>query len=129
MKVVLNDGTVLTPIIVTGEKRTVQGARRDCLTFVHAETSMDEIDGHYTEENCENITIIGDDGSEALYKGYTIRTELRKEVVETVAATATTAAEYESRVTVTMAERTYAETKLAETSEAVDAVMVQMLTM
>lgn len=129
MKVVLNDGTVVTPIIVTGEKRTAKGARRDCLTFVHAETSMDEIDGIYTEENCENITIIGEDGSEAIYKGYTIRTDLTKTMVETVPATATTEAQYESRVTVTMAERTYAETKLAETSDAVDAVVVQMLMM
>ena len=129
MKVILNNGTELTPIIVTGEKRNVQGARRDCLTHVFAEVSLDEIDGLFTEANCENITIIGDDGSEAIYKGYTIRTDLTKTMVETVPATATAEAQYESRVSVTMAERTYAETKLAETSNAVDAVMVQMLMM
>lgn len=117
MKVILNNGTELTPIIVTGEKRNVQGARRDCLTHVFAEAGLDEIDGLFTEANCENITIIGDDGSEAIYKGYTIRTDLTKTMVETVPATATTEAQYESRVTVTMAERTYAETVLAQLAQ------------
>lgn len=113
MKVILNNGTELTPIIVTGEKRNVQGARRDCLTHVFAEAGLDEIDGLFAEANCENITIIGDDGSEAIYNGYTIRTDLTKTMVETVPATATTEAQYESRVTVTMAQRTYAETQMA----------------
>lgn len=129
MKVILNNGTELTPIIVTGEKRNVQGARRDVLTFVFAETGLDEIDGIFTEENCEKLIIVGDDESEAIYTGYTIRAELAKSKEETKSATSTTAAEYETRVTVSMAERTYAETKLMETSDAVDAIVLQMLMM
>lgn len=112
MKVILNNGMELEPIIVTGEKRHVQNARRDCLGFVFAETGLDEIDAVFNAENCEKIVIIGDDGSEAIYKGYTIRVELAKNLVEVSQATAEAEATYENRVHVTMAERTFAENKL-----------------
>lgn len=127
MKVILNNGTELTPIIVTGEKRNVQNARRDVLTFVFADCSLDEIDGIFTEENCENIAIIGDDESEAIYKGYVVRAELTKEMVEVKGATAEESAEYEARVKVSMAERTYAETQLANLTEVVDVLLLENL--
>ena len=93
-----------------------------------ANIGLDEADNTFTAENCETITIIEGE-KEYKHKGYTIRTELVKEVVEAKKATVDAPAEYESRVSVTMAERTYTETKLAETSNAVDAVVLQMLMM
>ena len=116
MKVILNNGIEVTPNIVTGEKRNVQNARRDALTFVFGDASLEEIDNTFTAEACETITII--EGEEVhKYNGYTIRAELVKEVVETKQATAETPAEYENRVSVTMAERTYSETVLAKLAQ------------
>lgn len=117
MKIILIDKTELNPIIVTGAPQYVQGANRDALTFVFPETSLDELDAAFTESNCESITIIGDDESEAIHTGYTIRTELSKAQVQTGTGDAETDAVYETRVTVTMAQRTYAETKLASLQE------------
>lgn len=127
MKVILNNGVEVTPIIITGEKRNIQNARRDCLTFVFRETSLDEIDGIFTTENCEKMVIVGDDNSEAIYKGYVVRAELTKEMVEVKGATAEESAEYEARVKVSMAERTYAETQIANLTETVDVLVLESL--
>lgn len=127
MKVILNNGLEVTPIIVTGEKRNVQNARRDVLTFVFGETSLDEIDGIFTTENCEKMVIVGDDNSEAIYKGYVVRAELTKEMVEVKSGTAEESAEYETRVTVSMAERTYSETQMANLTETVDVLVLESL--
>lgn len=127
MKVILNNGVEVTPIIVTGEKRNIQNARRDVLTFVFGETSLDEIDGIFTTENCEKMVIVGNDNSEAIYKGYVVRAELVKEMVEVKGATAEESAEYETRVKVSMAERTYAETQLANLTEVVDVLLLENL--
>jgi len=116
MKIVLANGTELTPIMVKGERKYVQGANRDALTFIFAEMSLDEVDTVFTAENCESINIIGDDLSEAIYNGYTVRAELMKKSVETQIGTSETEAVSEMRVFVTMAERTYAETQLAKNS-------------
>lgn len=112
MKIILTNGVELAPIMVTGASKYVQGANRDSLTFVFANTSLDEIDCVFTAENCENINIIGDDNSEAIHSGYTVRAELVKKLVETQKATTDAEAVTEYRVFVTMAQRTYAETKL-----------------
>ena len=112
MQIILTDGTTLEPIIVTGEKKTVQGVRRDVLTFVFADASMDALDSIFTEENCETIRIINGE-EEAVHSAYTIRTSLTKALEETKPATPDTEAVYETRVTVSMAQRTYAESKLA----------------
>ena len=152
MKIRLVDGTVLTPIMVTGEKRTVKGARRDCLTFVFGDTGLDDIDETFNEVNCEKITVIDmgtktvekeivDEATgetttvtetvpceiEHIYNGYAIRVDLLKRKEEKKAATATEDAEYVTRVYVTMAERTYAETQLASLTETVDALVLESL--
>lgn len=112
MQMILNDGTVLSPIVVTGEKRYIQGANRDVLTFVFGDTSMDELDRLFTEENCKSIRITGDDGSEGIYKDYTIRQSITKksEVVEE--ETSETPEKLESRVHVAMAQKSYTERQL-----------------
>ncbi len=121
MKIILTNGAELTPVIVTGAKKYVQGANRDALTFVFADTSLDEMDGIFTAENCENINIVGDDESEAIHSGYTVRAELVKKLVETQAATTDKEAVTENRVFVTMAQRTYAEDQMAAMQAAMNA--------
>ena len=121
MQIILANGMGVNPIMVTGAIQFVQNANRDALTFVFDETaSLTELDAIFTPENCETITIVEKDG-EAIHKGYTIRAELVKKPVtaenETPVAEETTV----TRVFVTMAQRTYAESKLAKlASESTD---------
>ena len=128
MKIILNNGKELSPILVTGGPRMGQGASRDTLNFIFPETEdMAELDSAFSAENCEKITIIGDDGSENIHTGYTIRAELSKAPVEVSAATAETDAVYEDRVTVSMAQRTYAESHLASLTDTVDVLVMESL--
>ena len=128
MKIILNNGKELSPILVTGGPRMVQGASRDTLNFIFPATEdMAELDSAFSDENCEKITIIGDDGSENIHTGYTIRAELSKAPVEVSAATAETDAVYEDRVTVSMAQRTYAESHLASLTDTVDVLVMESL--
>lgn len=123
MKIILANGTELDPILVTGEKRTVQGQSRDTLRFVFpAEADLVELDGAFTAGACEIITI-EDGGASYIHKGYAIRAELKKEAVEVVKATTDTDAVYEDRITVAMAQRTYAETQLADMQAALNALL------
>lgn len=123
MKIILNNTNELSPIMVTGGPRLIQGSNRDVLSFVFPATEdMATLDEAFSAENCESITIIGDDGSEAIHKGYTIRVELSKAPVEVTPATAEAAAVYEDRITVSMAQRTYMESQLA----AMQAAMAQL---
>lgn len=119
MKIILADGTEKTAIIVTGGQKYYQGANRDALTFVFEETSLDKIDEIFTDVNCESITLIGDDESENIHKGYVLRTELVKKPVVVTPATDSEAEVTEMRVMVTMAQRTYAESKIATIAEEV----------
>lgn len=118
MKIVLANAVELTPILVTGELKHIQNMNRDTLTFVFGEDfSMDELDEAFTESACESITIIGDDESEAIHTGYTIRAELVKKQVEVQKETEGSESVFEKRVFVTMAQRTYTETKLASVAQ------------
>ena len=128
MKIILTNGTELKPIMVTGASKYVQGANRDTLTFVFNDSvSMDELDKIFTDSNCESISIIGDDESEAIYSGYTIRAELNKKCVQINTENSETEAVYENRITVSMAQRTYAETQLASLTETVDVLVMESL--
>lgn len=124
MKIILSNGTELTPIVVTGELKVVQDAFRDVLNFIfYADAGMEALDAAFTESACENINIVGDDGSEAIHKGYTIRVGLNKAAVKVQEATADTDAVYEDRITVSMGQRTYTETKVAEQQAALNALL------
>ena len=124
MKIILNNHAELTPIMVTGGQKTVHGASRDVLNFIfYADAGMETLDAAFTEAACENITIVGDDGSEAIHKGYTIRAGLTKASVKVAEATTDTDAVYEDRITVSMGQRTYTETKLAEQQAALNALL------
>lgn len=121
MKIILINGKVLNPIMVTGGTKYVQGENRDTLSFIFPATAdMAELDAVFSAENCESITIIGDDANENIYNGYTIRAELSKASVKVSEATAVDDAVYEERITVSMAQRTYIESQLAATQAAVE---------
>ena len=121
MKVILIDNTELNPILVTGGPRFIQGQNRDTLNFIFSATEdINVLDNAFNASNCESITIIGDDESEAVHKGYTIRAELKKESVEITHATESESAVYEDRITVSMSQRTYVESQLTALQDAVD---------
>lgn len=122
MNIKLSNGTELDAIMVTGATRYIQGANRDALSFIFpASAGLEVLDGAFTPENCESVTIVTEDGSENIHIGYTIRSELSKSAVEVEPATAESAAVCEERITVVMAQRTYAETQLARLQAAVAA--------
>ena len=123
MKIILTNGTELHPILAQGGKKVVQGASRDCLYFVFpAESSLDELDGIFTAENCETITIV-DGENEYIHSGYTVRDVLKRDPIEVTPATDTEPAVYENRVTISMAQRTYQESKMAELHEALELIL------
>lgn len=128
MKIILNNGKELSPILVTGGPRMVQSASRDTLNFIfHSDVSMASIDEAFTADACDKITIVGDDGSENIHTGYTIRAELSKASVEVTPATESEAAVFEDRITVSMSQRTYAESQLASLTDTVDVLVMESL--
>ena len=127
MKIKLSNGTVLSPILATGETRYVQGANRDTLNFIFPATEgMEALDAAFSTENCESITVLeaveDPDGTTTeqsyLHKGYTIRAGLKKEAVEVI---------YEDRITVSMSQRTYTESQLASLIDTVDVLVMDAL--
>lgn len=128
MKIILANGTELNPILVTGTKKTVQGANRDTLTFVFPESEgIKELDALFSAANCENIELVEESGDTYIHSGYTIRAELAKKSVEISTATEATEAVYENRITVSMSQRTYAETQLANLTDTVDVLVMESL--
>lgn len=124
MSIKLANGTILAPILVTGAKRQIQGATRDTLTFVFAGTeSIEALDAAFSEEACSSITI--DDVN--VYKGYTIRAELKKEAVEVIPASESTEAVLEDRIFVSMSQRTYMETNMKNLMDTVDTLVLEPL--
>ena len=122
MKIILANGVETYPIIVTGGPEYIQNATRDTLNFVFPDCSLDEMVEQFTEANCESITIVGDDGSEAIHTGYVIP-KIEKKPVEIAKATVDTDAVYENRVFVSMSQRIYAETKQHETEILLNALL------
>ena len=127
MKIILANGGELAPIMVTGGKRTVQGADRDTLAFVFSGSEdMTALDAAFDTAACESITIV--EGEEQyVHKGYTVRAELSKKSVEVTPATERTEAVYENRITVAMAQRTYTESQLASLTDTVDVLVMESL--
>ena len=114
MKLILNDGTELNPIVVNGFPQYVQNQNRDTIEFAFdGNASMVELDKLFTESNCEKLTIIDDNGDGYIHNGYTIRVSINKKTVEVAKGTLEGDSVYEQRVYVTMAQRTYTETQLS----------------
>lgn len=132
MYLILTDGTKLNHIGATGETRFLQGANRDTITFEFDEThSVDELRNKFTEANCEVINIVTDneDGTQTnnYHEGFVIRTEVSEKIKTIESETGTTPSITETRVFVTMAQRTYAETQLANLTEVVDVLLLENL--
>lgn len=136
MNIKLSNGTVLSPILATGETRYVQGANRDTLNFIFPATEgIEALDAAFSAENCESITVLEavevPDGTTTeqsyLHKGYTIRAGLKKEAVEVTPATEEAEAVYEDRITVSMSQRTYTESQLASLTDTVDVLVMDAL--
>lgn len=135
MYLILSDGTKITHIGATGATKYIQGANRDTITFeFDASHNVDELRNLFTEQNCEVIDIVTEevvaleDGTEKTiatdnyHEGYVIRAEVAEKIKEIAPATGTTPAVTETRVFVTMAQRTYAETQVAALSAKVEEV-------
>ena len=121
MTIKLANGTELSPILVRGGSLQIHGVRRDTLTFVFPATeSMEALDAAFSESACESITIINGD-KENIYKGYTIRGNLMKTPVLIESATEESEAVIEMRINISIGQRTYTETQLAETKNALAA--------
>lgn len=104
MKIYLTDNTELEPLDISGEPATVQGETRDSLTFAFpASAGLQDINSAFTAENCENIRLVEDNGTEHIHTGYVLRAALTLTPGE---------ADGEGRITVTMAKRSYAEEQL-----------------
>lgn len=122
MKIILADGTELSPILVMGERRYVQRESRDTLTFIFPESAgLEELDAIFTSENCESIKVLESDDSAYIHKGYTIRAELSKKSVQISEPTETTDAVYENRIFVSMSQRTDLENMVASNNAAINA--------
>lgn len=128
MKIKLSNGTELSPIVVTGESRQAQGAKRDVLTFVFPATEgIETLDNAFSESACETIIVTDDSGKENVYKSYVIRVKLEKALVVISPATPEKQAVTEERISVSMAQRTYAETQLASLTDTVDVLVMESL--
>ena len=128
MKIILNNGTELYPVVVTGTKQTVQGEVRDVLSFVFpADAGMDALDAAFTAEACESVITIGDDGEENIHKAYTVRAGLKKETLEVIPATDDVPNETVDRITVSMGQRTYMEGQIASLTDTVDVLVMESL--
>ena len=77
MTVILNDGTELAPLDISGEPTTVQGETRDSLVFdFPASAGLEAINSAFSPENCESIRLIEDSGTEHVHAGYVLRVSL-----------------------------------------------------
>ena len=115
--VILADRTERTALEVSGAAQYIQGNNRDTLTFIFpASEGMETLDAAFTAEKCETITI-RDGSEEYTHSGYTVRGGLSKAPVLVTPETADAPAIYEDRITVTMGQRTYVETLLAQLME------------
>ena len=114
MKIILANGQELPLLMVTGGSRQIQGANRDCLSFVFDNIiSLDELDKIFTESNCEIIKITGDDdNTNAIYLDYTVRAELKKYNEVAAKETPNNKAVIVERVIISMAQLTYQEKQM-----------------
>lgn len=121
MKIYFANATEVEVYQVTGESRFINGQNRDSLTFVMpAALSLDEVDNMFNETACESMKLVDENG-EYIYKGYTVRVELKKEKV-TLSTNVDTPEEItedvtEDRIFVTMARRTYNEEQVKVISD------------
>lgn len=119
MKVIMQDGTELEPLGISGEPATVQGETRDSLVFdFPASAGLEAINSAFSPENCESIRIVEDGGTEHIHTGYVLRVSLTMTPAESEIG--------EGRITVAMAKRSYAEERLLAIRSQVEEAAVQV---
>lgn len=112
MKVILSNGTELTPELITFSPKYVEGQRRDTLNFIFsARKSMEDIDEVFKSENCD-IIILEDKSNKFTYEGYTLRSELSKKSILIAEKKEDSSAVYEERILVSMSKKTHSESEM-----------------
>jgi hypothetical protein len=125
MKITLANGIMLNPLIMRRGKTNLHGAERSTLSFVFPATEdISALDNAFSESACETFTVTGNSGSESIYKEYTVRVEIKKAMTFLPRTSAEEERRREECITVTMAQRTYMETKFAELAAKVEAIGV-----
>ena len=125
MKITLSNGTILNPLVLRKGKTKLYGEERSTLSFVFPATEdISVLDSAFSESACENITVTSNSGNESIYKEYTVRAEIKKAVTTLPRTSASEERRTEECITVTMAQRTYMETKFAELAAKVEAIGV-----
>ena len=133
MHLILKDGTKLNHIGATGKQLYAQDANRDSITFIFDDTyTYDELDSKFNEVNCEVIDIVteavevNEEGIEEIvlkdnyHYGFVIKHEISKKITTIDGVSKT-------EFHVTMAQRTYAETQIADITEVVDILLLENL--
>jgi hypothetical protein len=128
MKIILNNGTELVPILINGYRKYIQGINRDCLEFYFASNvtfaQLDELFG----DPINTSKIILQDSSESyLHENYTIRDALKYVPFVLSEATDTTPEVAEMRFSVVMAQKTYVETQIDSLRDTVDVLVLEGL--
>lgn len=126
MKVVFTDNTELSPILISGGPRFIQGAQRDSLEFVFPEMSLDLLKTHFTENNCEEIRIVDNEGGEYIHSGYVILSELAEKTTEIQNEIFGEAPSYEKRVHVIMGQRTYQEKEILSLKQEIENIKISL---
>ena len=105
MIIYLADNTEMEPLDISGVPATVQGENRDSLVFAFpACAGLEAINTAFSAANCESIRIVEDGGTEHVHTGYVLRVALTMIPGEDKSG--------DGRITVAMAQRTYAEEQL-----------------
>lgn len=125
MQLKLNNDVILDNLVsCNGGRRYVQGASRDSLEFQFPKggKTVEEMDGLFTSENCQSMTII--DGEEQyIHNHYQIRAELSLKPVVITPATSEAQEVTEERICVTMAQLTYSEIQIAALQAQVNTIL------
>ena len=125
MTIKLANGTILNPLVMRNGKTKLYGEDRRTLSFIFPSTEdISALDNAFSENACETITVTGNSGSESIYKEYTVRAEIKKAMTTLPRTSASEERRTEECITVTMAQRTYMETKFAELAAKVEAIGV-----
>ena len=121
MQIKMNNETTLEAMAVNGASRYFQGANRDSLEIQlekgkYTLESLDALTGK--PENTKRVTIL-DGESEYIHDNYTLRAELSVRPVVVTENTSGAPAESEERVSIVLAQKTYAELELESLRETV----------
>lgn len=126
MKIIFKNDMELTPILISGGPRFIQGSNRDSLEFIFPEMSLDLLKTYFTESNCEEIRIVDDEGGEYIHSGYIILSELSEKITEIQNEIFGEAPSYEKRVHVIMGQRTYQEKEILSLKQEIENIKISL---